>query len=273
LGTTAALRHITLRAPSSGRVVGLNLQSGDRVHKGEIVAHVINRELLAAQNGLKIAEKLDPQEAKSLQASVNRYTRGSGVPVKAPSTAIVSQRLVSPGQEVAYLDPLADLVDPKSIYVEAQIPIDDESLINPGMTAVVTSPVRPNEKFPAVVQALSPSVNANSATAGARLRFTGSRRITISGAAVNVHVTTKSVPNALVIPQAALFEDASNDTYYVFVARDGIAHRVPVSLGIREPNLVQITSGLTQGEMVITSGGYALSQGLRIKVAPLPHPQ
>src|SRR5713101_9397398 len=33
LGTTVALRHLTLRAPAAGRVLGLNLQSGDRDRK------------------------------------------------------------------------------------------------------------------------------------------------------------------------------------------------------------------------------------------------
>ena len=55
---------------------GLNLQSGDRVRTGEVVAHVINREIEAAEHGLEVAEQIDPAEAAALARSVNRYSRG-----------------------------------------------------------------------------------------------------------------------------------------------------------------------------------------------------
>jgi membrane fusion protein (multidrug efflux system) len=268
LGITAALRHITLRAPSSGQVTGFELKAGDRVRQGEVVGQVINREIEAAQSGLAIAEKIDPKEAKSFRHAVKRYASGPGVPIKAPQSAIVSQRLVSSGQWVADLDPLADLIDPASIYVEAQVPIDEEYLVRPGMAATVTSPLQPGKQFPARVMALSPDFSTNSATAGARLEFIGPQRLTIAGAAVDVHVITRDVPAALVIPQAALFEDAAHNTYYVFVAgADGRAHRVAVTIGVREPNRVQVTSGLKPDQMVITSGGYALSDGLKVQVS------
>ena len=74
-----------------------------------------------------------------------------------PENAIVSQRLVSSGQLVTDLEPLADLIDPKSIYVEAAVPVDDISLVRPGMAATVTSPLDPGVDFPARVAALSPN--------------------------------------------------------------------------------------------------------------------
>ena len=41
LGTTVATRHLQLRAPSAGRVLGFNLQNGDRVRRGQVIAHVL----------------------------------------------------------------------------------------------------------------------------------------------------------------------------------------------------------------------------------------
>jgi multidrug efflux pump subunit AcrA (membrane-fusion protein) len=76
-----------------------------------------------------------------------------------------------------------------------------------------------------------------------------------------------NAPVAIGIPAAALFEDAGNDTFYVFVAGpDGRAHRINVTVGIHNSGQVQITSGLKAGQLVITSGGYALSDGLKIQV-------
>ncbi|HYK64772.1 MAG TPA: hypothetical protein VEY94_07495, partial [Patescibacteria group bacterium] len=124
LGTTVALRHITLRAPTAGRVLGFNLQSGDHVRRGEIVAHILNREVEAAESGVAVARRVDPGEAQTLATAVKRYTRDDGVAVEAPDDAIVAQRIVSSGQIVADLDPLADLVDPRSVYIDAAVPIN-----------------------------------------------------------------------------------------------------------------------------------------------------
>lgn len=265
LGVTVARRHLTLRAPASGRVTGLNLNSGDQVRRGEIVAHIINRESEAAQAGLEVAKRLDPEQAATMEKSVERYTGGPGIAVVAPEHAIVAERLVSSGQTVANLDALADLIDPSSVYVQAAVPIDALHLLKAGMGATVTSQIRPGVEFHARIAALSPAFDPNSATAPARLEFVGDPRIDQAGAAVEVQVITESVPDAIVIPTAALFQDAEHGGFYVFVAgADGLAHRTAVTIGIRNSELVQTTRGLTPGQLVITSGGYALSDGLKV---------
>ncbi len=268
LGTTVAMRHITLRAPAAGRVIGLNLQNGDRVRAGQVVAHLLNREVEAAEQGLEVAQQIDPSEVASMARSVKRYTRDPGIAVTAPEAGVVSQRIVSSGQMVNDLDSLVDLIDPNSVYVEAAVPVDDVSLVRPGMSARVTSPLEPGIDFPARVAALSPIFTQGAAaTSSARLEFVGARKIRDAGAPVEIQVTIKSASDAIVIPSAALFQDAVNDSFYVFVAGpDGKAHRTKVAVGIRNPAEVQITSGLTPGQLVITSGGYALSDGLKVKV-------
>ena len=61
---------------------------------------------------------------------------------------------------------------------------------------------------------------------------------------------------------------SDNGTFHVFiVGKDGRAHRVPITVGIRNPDQVQVISGLAPGDLVITSGGYALSDGLKVSVA------
>jgi membrane fusion protein (multidrug efflux system) len=267
LGTTVAARQVQLRASMAGRLLDYNLQNGDRVRRGEVVAHIINREIEAAINGLAVAQQLDPAEAPALAQSVRRYSGGGGVAVIAPAGGIVSQRLVSSGQMVNEMDPLAELIDPHSVYVEAAVPIDNLASIRAGMEATVTSPMIPGVALPARVAALSPSLSPNGATSPARVEFTGDARITEAGAPVEISVTIGSAPDAIVIPVAALFADAGTGAYYVFVAGgDGRAHRVAVTIGVRRGGRVQVTSGVRAGDLVITSGGYALADGLNVKV-------
>ena len=265
-GVTVALQHLTLRAPASGRITDFSLQTGDMVRRGQTVARLINREEDAARAGVQVARGLDPAGSAAMAQSVKRWASGPGVPITAPRNAIVADRFVTSGQIVNEFDPIADLVDPRTIYVEATVPIDQLSRVRAGMPATVTSPLNPGHRYPASVAALSPSFRVGGTTSRARVEFASADRIIDSGAVVDVHVVTASDPAATVIPEAALFQDAARGNYYVFVAgSDGLAHRTVVVPGIRTASEVQITQGLKPGDIVITSGGYALSDGLRVK--------
>lgn len=268
IGTTAALRTLTLRAPAAGRIVGLLVQTGDLVQRGQVLAHIISREDEAALAGVAAARKIDPGEAAAIESSVKRYSSGPGIPVHVPEGAVVSRRLVSSGQVVNELDPLVDLVDPHSVYVDAQAPINQLAVLNPGMDATVTSALSPSARYPARIWSLSPNFSAGGTTEPVWVEFTTANRITQIGASVEVHVTTGVVPNAIVVPTIALFQDAQRDNFYVFVVgSDGQAHRTIVAIGIRTPSEVQVTKGLKPGDVVITSGGYALSDGLAVRAS------
>lgn len=267
LGQTVALRHLIVRAPTAGQVIGLTLQTGDKVRRGEIIAHVLSREVEAAEHGLAVAQQLDGTEAANLAVSVRRYSHSSGVAVAAPNDGIVAQRMVSSGQIVADLDPLADLIDPLSVVVNAVVPSANLATLRPGMAARISSPIAPGASYPGRVSAIAPSFESGTETSLARVEFTGAKRLFEANAPVEIVITTASVADAILIPRTALFQSASTNDYYVFVAKaDGRAHRTPVQLGLRANGIVQITAGLAPGDVVITSGGYALANGLRVKV-------
>jgi Cu(I)/Ag(I) efflux system membrane fusion protein len=268
LGVTVAHHHVTIRAPAAGRLTGMTLKNGDQVRKGQRIGYVVNREVEAARAGLAIARQLDPQEAKTLAESVNRYDKSDGIPIIAPEAGVVSRPPVTSGQMVADLDPIVELIDPSSIYVEASIPVDELHLISPGTPATVTSELRPGFAFPARVGAMIPSFDASSATTPVRLDFIGSESIPEIGAPVEARIVTSNTPDALAIPATALFQDVGQNHYHVFVAGpDGRAHRVNVTIGVHDGPKVQVLNGIKAGDQVITSGGYALSDGLRIRIA------
>jgi Cu(I)/Ag(I) efflux system membrane fusion protein len=240
------------------------------VRKGQVVAHVVNREIEAAEAGLAVARKIDPQDADALTKSIGRYNHSIGIPVIAPESGVVSAPPVTSGQMVADLDTLVDLIDPASVYVEASVPISQLSFVKPGMTATVTSAIRPGSEISARVGPAMPNFDAVSATSSMRMDFVGAERIAEAGAPVEVRVVTASVPDALVIPASALFQDPGADQYHVFVVgNDGRAHRTVVKLGLRDRERVQVTEGVKVGDPVITSGGYALSDGLNVRIASI----
>jgi len=271
LGTTVAMRHIVIRAPAAGRVLGLTLRNGDLVSKGEVVARLVNRESEAASAGLAVARRIEPEDAAALERAVERYGKEPGIAVIAPESGVVAKPPVASGQMVGDLDALVDLVDPASIYVEAAVPIDELHWINVGMPAMVKSPLRPGDEVPARVGALIPAFKTGSATVPVRLDFAAGQAIREIDAPVEARIVTARVPDAIVVPAAALFQDAGAGGIHVFLAgADGRAHRTRVTVGMRSGDRVQAASGVKAGDLVITSGGYALSDGLQVRVAEGP---
>jgi multidrug resistance efflux pump len=182
IGTTAALRTLTLRAPAAGRVVGLEVTTGDRVQRGEVVAHIINREEDAAQAGVEATQKTDPAEAQTLA----RYTGGPSIPVRVPQNTLVAQRVVSSGQNVNQFDPMVELVHPAGVYVDARAPINQLGALRAGMDATITSPLKRGVVYPARIWSLSPSFSTGGTTAPLWVQFVGADRISEIGASVEV---------------------------------------------------------------------------------------
>jgi multidrug efflux pump subunit AcrA (membrane-fusion protein) len=54
----------------------------------------------------------------------------------------------------------------------------------------------------------------------------------------------------------------------VFVVDDNVARRRGVTTGAVQEDRVEIPSGLRSGETVVTRGGYLLSDGDAVKIAP-----
>lgn len=80
-----------------------------------------------------------------------------------------------------------------------------------------------------------------------------------------VSVQTGMNPNALVIPESALFSQEGK--FFTFLIQDGIAHRKEVETGLRFEGQVEILKGLQKGERVVRAGHEQLSEGMKVRIA------
>jgi cobalt-zinc-cadmium efflux system membrane fusion protein len=265
LGSTVALKQLTVRSPSSGFLSDLVLQPGDQVKRGQLVARLTTREDVAARNGMRMAEQLDPADSKAMAETLRRYVSSPGIPVMAGESGTVAKRLTSNGQFVNEFDSIIELVDANSIYVEAQAQLNLMASIHVGQAVTITSSTS-GDPMSGKVAGILPNASQDGQTFPVRIAFDGGGpSISEAGVAVQVSVVTAQRPDALVVPVAALFVNPETQADYVFVfGSDGRAHRRPVAIGIRDRQQAEIRSGLNSGEVVITSGGYALSDGLTV---------
>ena len=197
---------------------------------------------------------------QSLGAGVSRTV------LKAPFTGIVDRLSVAAGDRVA-ADTLAlSLVPRDAMVVPLGVEPEDAPHIKRGQRVEVRS-IFANPSIPvageiSAVQAIvDPTtglidvlVHLEPVDAGALM--IGTR---VEGQIV---VSQKKIP---AVPRSAVLRDAGQS--YVYLVRDGRAHRVNVQVGPSDANYVGVKRGLAVGDQVVALGNYELSDGASVRVA------
>jgi multidrug efflux pump subunit AcrA (membrane-fusion protein) len=78
------------------------------------------------------------------------------------------------------------------------------------------------------------------------------------GSGARVEIVGRTVPNTLVIPQAAVLTSAHGATYAILIDKDNKPHLRKIAVGIRDAGKAQVTDGLGSGDRVATTGAYEL---------------
>ena len=87
----------------------------------------------------------------------------------------------------------------------------------------------------------------------------------LSGMSGSVELATESIPDALVVPVAAVQTRGTARTVFV-VGDDSIVHAREVTVGVTTDASLQILSGLSAGDRVVTTGAATLTDGQQVRV-------
>src|SRR5258708_22214306 len=91
------------------------------------------------------------------------------------------------------------------------------------------------------------------------------------GITVTLSITAKTVKDAIVVPTSAVFKSSEGADIVLLAGSDRHPHVKSVQTGVRAADRTQIVSGIKAGDVVISSGGYALPDNTAIKIeAPAP---
>ncbi len=179
------------------------------------------------------------------------------IPVRSPISGVVLERLVTPGSTVVPGTPLFVVSDLSTLWAIAEVDESNLSRVKVGRPVQVTVAAYPDERFAGTITFIGDTVNPRT------------RRITVRSTVANADGRLKpemfatislgeSDPRpVVVVPPAAL--QSVNGTVSVFVAEPGGRFVVrPVQTGAELDGLVEITSGLKDGERVAVNGSFVL---------------
>jgi len=87
-----------------------------------------------------------------------------------------------------------------------------------------------------------------------------------AGQAVHVAIVAATIDGATLIPAQAVLPSDEGGTMVLVVDDKNVAHRTPVQIGVREPEMVQVLSGVAAGDRVVTVGGLGLDDKASVRV-------
>jgi HlyD family secretion protein len=187
--------------------------------------------------------------------------------IHSPINGVITDRPLFAGETAAAGAPLLTVMDTSSLLAKShlaqslvqQMKIgDDAEMRVPG----ITDPVA------AKVFLISPALDPGSTTVEVWLKIDNKAGKLKVGTAIKASITGKTVAQAWKIPAAAVLTAQDGTKSVMLVGSDNAAHRKPVTLGIADGDDVQVTSGLSPSDMVITGGAYGLDEGTKVKVGP-----
>jgi RND family efflux transporter MFP subunit len=127
------------------------------------------------------------------------------------------------------------------------------------------------EPVPANVSLISPALDPGSTTVEVWLRVENPKGTLKAGTPVHASISGRTVVNALTVPADAIQTSPDGGSKFVMViAPDATAHKKAVTLGIQNAGSVQILSGLTPSDMVISTGAYGLDENTKVKIGADP---
>ena len=221
----------------AGEIRSVRVALGSEVKKGQLVAEI------------------DPSTPGNAYAINSVYAPIAGTVISSPMPV---------GSTVTTSSAIIELGDVADIELETMIPERYVGVLKTGLKAAVIFKAYPGESFSATITRVSPVVDAASRTKTIRLAFDKADPRIDAGMFAKIRLDTVSHANRLTVAEGAVLSDASGS--YVFVVNgDSTISRRSVTTGVSVDELVELSSGVAEGELVVVEGASVLVNGATIK--------
>lgn len=251
-----------LKAADSSRLANKNYTRAQDLYQHHAIAerdleqaesdrNQAQADLNAAEQGMKILGIKNPSDLMKAPSSAQ-------IPVLAPISGEVVERLVAPGQVVQAGQTQAFTIsDVSTVWVLANVYQADLAAVHSGDNVVVQTSSYP-DSFHGRISYISPALDPNTRTLQARIVVDNPGEKLKKDMYCNVIVTAGSISNAIAVPDSSVLRDDNNQPF-VYVAVDSNQFgRRDVETGQSENGQTQILHGLTAGEKVVGDGSLFL---------------
>lgn len=229
-----------------------------------------------AQAGLPMAlekqrlelDKARNEQRKGAENLAELKAERERLPIRAPADGVVyygkwrqgkwteadaAAGRLRPGGQIDARDTIMTVIGPGKLALRAAVPEKDLARVTVGYPAKVVPKAFPDMRLAARVRSVSP-VPVAAGRFDAVLDLAEEHPRLAAGMEADARVIVESRPDALAVPKKAVFsEPLDDDARFVYVATDGQEPRKrSVAVGRANDELIEITAGLSLGDVILT---------------------
>jgi RND family efflux transporter MFP subunit len=292
-----------LRAEITGPVERTFADEGQRVRQGALLARIddnaVRDAYLSAKSAVRSAEsalqnaqrnaeratrlaKAGALPERDLETALLNQTNAEGAladararlasaekqlahtRVRAPIDGIVSERQVAAGDVVQLGAAMFTIVDPRSLRLEATVPVEHVGRLRPG-TLVEFTVSGFDRRFSGRIERINPAVDPATRQMRIYVGIPNAEQSLVAGLFAEGRVATDA-RRAVAVPVSAV--DLRGTSPVIRRVKGGKVDVVPVQLGVRDEaaEMVEIHAGVTQGDTVLLGTAQGLAEGTAVRV-------
>ncbi|EKE03309.1 MAG: HlyD family secretion protein [uncultured bacterium] len=304
VGSLEAYEEVVLSSEASGALSRVNYREGNVVNRGTILAYVdstdyklrvesakaalnqaqayyenikaeharkktlYEKEVISRQQYDDIATKLtlassDIDRAQSSLAlsrqELNKTT------VRSPINGVIKAKKVATGDYVKTGTALFEIIQINPLKLSFTIPEESIGKINKGQEVLFSVNAFPEKNFKGIIKTIYPNVEEATRNLKIEALVNNATGELKPGMFAKAKIYTGNSKNILTIPAVALLYDDTEARVYTVEAN--VAKALPVTIGEKYGEMVEIIQGLQKDQQVIVTGQQNLSEGVKVNVA------
>jgi membrane fusion protein (multidrug efflux system) len=289
LGTLRANESVEITANVTETVTAIHFDDGQRVERGDLLVELTSAEQHALLKEAQVRIDEAERQYRRVRALVEQRSASESLLderrrdldtaraallaiesrladrlIKAPFAGVLGLRNISPGALVRPGDRITSLDDDSVMKLDFAVPSLFLTSLAPGLPIEARSRDYGERVFEGVVRSVDSRIDPVTRSIQVRALIPNPDRSLKPGLLMQVDLL-RNPREAMVVPETALLHQGTS--HYVIVATpEGVAERRPVEVGARRTGEVEIVSGLTVGELVVTHGNDKVRPGQALTV-------
>jgi RND family efflux transporter MFP subunit len=292
-GLLASKSELKLAFKTGGMIKRVYVNEGQFVKAGQILAELDMSEIDAQVNQAKIGlqkakrdfdrvQKLYNDEAAT-QTNLQDATSGMDLAIQsvkaaefnqklskiyAPASGKILRKISEQGELIVPFSPAFILGTGTDAFI-VNIGLADKDIVKLkiGDKAKVILDAYPDDVFVGKISQIAQTINPSTGTYEVEVELVPNGKKLISGFVAKANLTPSTTNTSLVIPISALVE-ADAEKAFVFVYNNGkkTVSKRAITIGKLSGSNVQVKSGLTQGEQIVTRGSGFVVDGEMVTI-------
>lgn len=280
--------EVDLTFESSGKITHIYFQEGTYVQQGDLLAKVndapLQAELRKLEAQLPLAEdRLFRQQTLLEKDAISQETYQSvftqletlkadmelvksrirQTELRAPFSGMIGLRQVSEGSYASPNVVVANLTKISPLKIEFSLTQNFVNRIKPG-TEIAFTVENDLEVYNASVYAVETRLDVRTLSLFARARYANADGRIKPGQSASIRIKLDQIDNAIVIPSISTVKEMGRDITYVY--ENGKAREVEIITGMRTSSSVEVVSGLSVGDTLLTTGVMQLRSGMPVRI-------